>query len=134
MNAGTIVLLAIIVALASAGAIVAGADVAVEVPAAAIAVGAAALLLVGVLDRAVWPSTRARALPRPSSTRVRAAFAAGRHGRRELIAYLDSIERGGFGLATPVLSSEELNRLLTGTAEEFRQYLDTRLRNLERRT
>ena len=134
MNTGTVILLAILVALASAGAIVAGGNVSLEVPAAAVAVGAAALLLVGVLDRVIWPSAVAGVHARTLPTRVRVAFAAGRHGRRELIAYLDSLERSGFGVATPVLSAEELQQLLDGTPEEFRQYLDTRLRDLERRT
>jgi hypothetical protein len=134
MNTGTVVLLAIVVTIASAGAIVAGSNVTLEVPAAAIAVGAAALLLVGALDRAVRPSTEAPALPGTVSTRVRVALAAGKHGRRELLAYLDSLERSGFGVTTPVPSTEEFHHLLTGTTEEFHQYLDRRLRDLERRT
>ena len=134
MNTGTVVLLAILVTLASAGAIVAGTNVTLAVPAAAAAVGAAALLLVGVLDRVIWPSTTTGVHTQTLATRVRVALAAGKHGRRELIAFLDSLERSGFGLATPLLSAEELQRLLAGTPEEFRRYLDTRLRDLERRT
>jgi len=134
MNAATVILLVLIAAAAATAAIVVGSNASLAIPAAAVAVGAAAFLLLGALDRVAWRSAGHGVPPRSSTTRLRTALAAGKHGRRELLAYLDSIERGGFGLSTPVLSMEELNRLLEEPPEEFRRYIDARVRDLERRT
>jgi len=134
MNLGTVVLLGLVATLAAALAILAGPDTTFAVPAAAIAVGAAALLLLGVLERTDWSSTGARSLPSAPTTRIRRAFEAGKHGRRELIAMLDSLERSGFGTGPPGHSAEELDHLLTETPGEFRRYLDARVSDLEGRT
>ncbi|HYB79849.1 MAG TPA: hypothetical protein VEG66_08870 [Thermoplasmata archaeon] len=134
MNVGSVILLGIIALVASAGAVVAGANAALAIPAAAVAVGSSALLFLSVFDRLAWPASRVGTPSRAPATRVREAIAAGKHGRRELIAFLDSLERSGFGLATPVLPAEELGHLLSASPEEFRRYLESRVRELERRT
>ena len=134
MNTGSVILIGIIAIVASAAAVAAGPNNGLAIPAAAVAVGSSAFLLLGVFDRLARSSPAPAALPRTASTRVREALAAGKHGRRELIALLDSLERRGYGLATPVLSSAESEQLLAVSPEEFRRYLDARERELERRT
>jgi len=134
VNAGWVVLLGVLAVLAAAGAVVAGTNVALATSAAAVAVGSSAFLLLSVFDRLAWPSARAVTPSRASASRVRQALAAGKHGRREVLMFLDSLERSGFGLVRPVLSDEEIGRLLAASPEEFRQYLDVRVRELERRT
>jgi len=134
MNAPTVVLLCLVAVVAAAVAILVGSNTSLAVPAAALSVGVAAFLLLAVLDRVAWPAAGRGEPPRPSVTRLRTALAAGRYGRRELLAYLDGLERGGYGLSTPVRSMEELNRLLQESPEEFRRYVDVRVRELERRT
>ena len=134
MNAGSVILIGIIAVVASAGAVVAGTNAGLAIPAAAVAVGASAFLLLAVFDRLAWSSPPSATPSRTATTRVREAIAAGKHGRRELIALLDSLERSGYGLATPVLPAEKLGQLLSASPEEFRRYLDARIRELERRT
>ena len=134
MNAGSVIVLGVIAVLASAAAIAAGTNAPLVIPAAAVAVGSSALLLVSVFDRVAWPSPRRGAPARASSTRIRDAIAAGKGGRRELLAILDTLERSGYGPATPTRSADELDHLLAVSPEEFRRYLDARVRELERRT
>ena len=134
MKVGSVILIGIIAVVASAGAVVAGTNADLAIPAAAVAVGASAFLLLAVFDRLAWSTTAPATSARTATTRVREAIAAGKHGRRELIALLDSLERSGYGLATPVLPAETLDQLLAASPEEFRRYLDARVRDLERRT
>lgn len=134
MNVGSVVLFAGVAAVAAAGAVVAGTNASLAIPAAAVAVGASAFLLLSVFDRFAWPTAPPPSPARESATRIRDAIAAGRHGRREILAVLDSLERSGFGLVTPTLTPEELDHLLTESSEEFRRYIDARVRDLERRT
>lgn len=134
MNAGSVILIGIIAVAASAGAVVAGTNATLAISAAAVAVGSSAFLLLSVFDRIAWSAPSTGTSSRTTTTRIREAIAAGRHGRRELIALLDSLERSGFGLATPFLSAEKLDQLLSANPEEFRRYLDARVRELERRT
>jgi len=134
VKVGSVILIGIIAVVASAGAVVAGTNADLAIPAAAVAVGASAFLLLAVFDRLAWSTTAPATSARTATTRVREAIAAGKHGRRELIALLDSLERSGYGLATPVLPAETLDQLLAASPEEFRRYLDARVRDLERRT
>jgi len=134
MNIPTIAALCLVAGLAASVAVAAGPNTAVAVPAAGVAVGVAALLLVSVLERTAWPPLRTRTSSRDRSIPIRAAFEEGKLGRRELIQILDSLERTGYGLAPPVLSAEELDHLVARSPEEFRRYLDVRVSELEGRT
>jgi hypothetical protein len=134
MNLATVVLLSVVATIAAAGAIAAGTNTTLAIPVAAVAVGAAAFLLVGVLERTVWSSPGTRSSARTPMTGVRAALGSGKPGRRELISLLDSLERSSYASGPLPLSTEELNHLLSENPEEFRRYLDARVHELEGRT
>lgn len=134
MKGATVVLLGVVAGLAAVGAILAGTNTVLAVPVGAVAVGVAALLLLSVLERTAWPSASSRSYPRSPSSSVRAAFRTGKIGRHELISLLDSLEHNSYGTVRSTVSPEELGRLLTATPEEFRRYLEARVRDLEGRT
>lgn len=134
MNTGVAVLLCVVAGVAAGIAVAAGTNEAVVVPAAAVAVGAGALLLVGVVEQTRWPSPRPRTASTPDLGHVRSSVGAGAHGRTELIALLDHLDRASGGPRLASRSSEELAHLQALSPEEFRAYLSARVGELERRT
>lgn len=134
MNRSTLVFLCVVAALAAGTSIAVGTNFSVAVPTAAIAVGAGAALLVGIVEQTRWPSTRRTPARRAAPAKVRSSFRGGRLGRSELIDLLDSLERTGGGPPPSGRSFEETNRLQALDPQAFREYLDVRISELERRT
>ncbi len=134
MNTGTTVLLCIVAGAAAGIAVVAGTNLPVVVPAAAVAVGAASLLLVGVVERVRWPATGPVSSAPGDVGRVRASMSSGAWGRADLVALLDHLDRSEAGKLLPSTSREEIARLQRLSREEFREYLRVRVSDLERRT
>jgi hypothetical protein len=125
-----------VVAVVSTGiAIWAGDSFALAVPAASVAVLAAALLLAD----AFLGRPRAARLPEGSSEpreveTVRAAFRSGRLGREAIADLLDRLERAGPNPGLPSRRSEETRRLMRMPYADFRNYVRHRLDDLESRS
>jgi len=134
MNAAATVLLCVVAVLASGLAIAAGTNEATALPAASVAVTAAALLLVGVVAQTRWPPGRPLPTLPADPARVRSSLRAGAHGRSALVWLLDNLERTGGSSNRPNTSMEELGRLQALSPEEFREYLGERVSYLERQT
>jgi len=134
MNLGSVVFLCAAAAVAAGLAILAGSDLPIAVPLAAIAVAAAASLLVGAVERTRWPPVELRARPAAVSARVRTAFEEGEFGRVTLVRMLDALEPAGSPSPVRRLTSDELLALKTAPPEQFRRYLSERLDDLEART
>jgi len=134
MNTGTTVLLCVVAGVAAGVAVAAGTNLAVIVPAAAVAVGAASLLLLGMVERIRWPDG-STAAPTPTEIgRVRTSLTSGAWGRSDLVALLDHLDRSEAGKQLPSTPAEEVTRLQALSREEFREYLRVRVGDLERRT
>jgi len=134
MNGPLTAALCVVAALATVFAITAGSNVAVAVPADAVAIGAGALLLLGMIEQTRWPRIRWVEMVPADPMRVRPMFGAGTLGRPSLVRLLDSLQRtGGRPDASPT-SPEEIARLQGLSREQFRAYLDARVSELERRT
>jgi len=126
--------LVIVIAIVASGlAILAGANVPAALLAASVAVAAVAFLLVGVAERTRWPDLTIPRGVNADPEGVREAMAAGPYGRADLIALLDRLERadasGHFSNSPP----EEVDRLVALGPVEFREYLERRVSDLERR-
>jgi hypothetical protein len=126
--------LPVVAALATGVAVWAGRNVLVAIPAAAVAVGASLLLLVEVWG--IPPPTRPASgtfsqNPRAS---VRDLFRAGRIGREGIVEMLDRLERAGPNPLLPGRTPEELERIARLPRPEFREYVRTRLAELEARS
>jgi hypothetical protein len=134
MNTAMTVFLCIVAVLASGLAIAAGTNAGTVLPAAAIAVTAAALLLFGVVARTRWPPGRPLPTLPADPARVRSSIQAGAHGRPALVWLLDNLERAGSNPNRPGTTIEELDRLQALSPMEFRAYLDRRVSDLERQT
>jgi hypothetical protein len=134
MNTATTVFLSIVAVLASGLAIAAGTDESTALLAAAIAVTAAALLLFEVVARTRWPPGRPLPTLPADPSRVRSSIQAGPHGRPALVWLLDNLERAGGNPYRPGTTVEELDRLQALSPNEFREYLDRRVSDLERQT
>ena len=134
MSLSTTIFLVVVAALAAGAAILLGSNADLAIPLAAVSVGAAGFLLLDVLDRTLWPPSEPRARASAAPTRVRSAFEAGKYGRLELLALLDSLEPERVGPVGPPLTSEETAKLETASPEEFRRYLSARVTELEGRT
>jgi hypothetical protein len=134
MNAGVTVLLCVVALLGAGVAVAAGTNETIALPAAAICVGAGALLLVVVVERTHWPAgAPPRSVP-ADPARVRTSLRSGAFGRAELVSLLDRLDRAGGSPNLPSSSVEELERLQALSPEEFRDYLGARVGDLERRT
>lgn len=127
--------LVVIAAGATAFTVWAGANFALAIPGAAVAVTAAGLLFAEV---ALRPSA-ARAAP-PAWTRrgepelLRSAFVSGRLGREKLVEVLDQLERAGPHPDLPSRRFEQLREIVSLPPDEFRRYLRSRIDSLEERT
>ena len=133
MSSGVPWVLGVVALLATGLAIAAGSNDTLSVPLGALAVGAAALLLVGVLGRTRWPARRPDSAPRADPGHVRAALREGTFGRAELIALLDRLERAAGSRVANTLPPE-IERLQALPDDQFREYLAARVGDLERRT
>ena len=116
-------------------AVWAGPNFTIALPAAVVAVIAASLLFVEAgADRISFPRP-GRAAPVPSAAgSLRRAFTAGRLGREALVDTLDRLERAGPNPGLPARRLEETGRILRMTEREFREYLRTRIVQLELRS
>ncbi|HYA54773.1 MAG TPA: hypothetical protein VEG42_04130 [Thermoplasmata archaeon] len=132
MNLSTVIFLCIVAALAAGTSIAVGSNAGVAVPAAAIAVGAAAFLLVVILDRTQWPSRGTRLASPATSVRIRTAFTARDSGRAEILDTLDSLDRSGRPPTRQRLSAEQFSDLVSGSPRGFREFVSARLDELER--
>jgi hypothetical protein len=128
------VFLCIVAIVASGLAIAAGTNGSTALPAAVVAVVAAALLLYAVVGQTRWPPDRPLPTLRADPGRVRSSLEAGEHGRPALVLLLDNLERSGGNPYRPNTTIEELHRLQKLSPAEFRQYLRKRVRTLERQT
>lgn len=134
MNLGLAVLLGIVAVVMTGIAVAAGTNQDEVIPAATVAVAAAAGLLVGVSDYTRWP--RGRTIPTlpADPARVRASLGAGVMGRAALISLLDALERSGGNTAAGITPPDEVKRLRSLNSPEFRKYLEVRVSDLEKRT
>lgn len=132
MNTGVTILLCVVAVIASGLAVAAGSNASDAIPAAGVAVAAGALLLIGVAGRTRWPAGRAIPTLPADPARVRSSLQAGEHGRPALVLLLDNLERAARDPNRRNTTIAELARLRALSAEEFRNYLDTRVRELER--
>jgi len=129
---------ALLIALAAGAtgiALWAGPNPQIAGPAAATAVGAAALLFVGVgLD--AWSG---RSVPTPPAAPerdeflFRFGFRSGRLGREEIVATLDRIERSGPTPLLPGRSVREVQSIVELPRADFREYVRHRIEDLEER-
>lgn len=129
-------------ALAAAGAAIdAGRNLAVALPAGALAVLLIAIVGVAEIRSRTSPLTPEGAEPGPSPRhervegdsllRLRRAFKSGQIGRASILAALHALEQDlGAGGPAP-LSLEDERRALDLSPEEFRQWIDGRLRSIE---
>lgn len=134
MNIVGTIALCIVAVIATGLAVAGGTNASVVIPAATVAVVAGALLLVGVLEQTRWPPGRPLPLLPVDPARVRSSLAAGPRGRPNLVYLLDNLERSEGVPNVPVPTDAELARLTHLSHEEFREYLLTRVSDLERRT
>lgn len=133
MNTSVTVLLCVVAILASGVAIAATTNEGVAVAAATVAVGAAALLLAGVVERTRWPPGRPLPTFPADPGRVRSSLEAGTQGRASLIELLDTLEWRSGNPDRLRTSVEEVARLRALDPEEFHNYLSARVSDLERR-
>ncbi len=134
MNAFLTVLLCVVALLASGAAIAAGTNEAAAVGAAAVAVGAAGLLLVDIVGRTRWPQGRPLPVLSADPGRVRSSLEAGTRGRSSLVELLDTLEWRAGNPDRTRATVEELERIRALPPQEFREYLSSRVSDLERRT
>ena len=126
----------VVTALAATGvAIWAGPNLSIAVPAAVIAVVAAALLFLEVALRSGTGRSRlsAESLP-PRPAAMRTAFVSGRLGRERLVLLLDVLDRRAGVSDRGPRSPDEIDRFSLMPPEEFRAYLRGRVDDLEART
>jgi hypothetical protein len=113
-------------------AIVVGSNEAVAIPAATLAVAAAALTLWdSVRNRAPGPSVAASAEPSVPVGGSDVWFHEGTMGQESIVLMLDRIDRALFHPGLPVRGSVELARLTGLSRERFLEYVAARLTELE---
>jgi hypothetical protein len=121
--------------VATAVAVWADTNLAVAVPAAGVALIAAALLFLDAWAAGGRPILRA-SVRRPPALHdsLRVAFRSGRMGRETVVDLLDRLERAGPNPELPARRPEELASLARLSPAEFRDYLRQRLDELEARS
>lgn len=134
MNVAAWVLLGAIAAVASLLAILANGSTGLTLFLVAVAVAAAALLLLGVVEQTRWPAWSPPSSPVGDPEGVRFSFQTGVRGRYPLALLLDSLERREGNPNLGVETQEEVDRLHAMTVEEFRRYVRDRVRDIESRT
>jgi len=127
--------LPLVAVIATGVALWGGGAIAISIPAAAVAVGAAVLLLVEAwgLPPPRPPVSRGSSGANPRGA-IRDSFRLGRVGREQILEELDRLERTGPNPALPGRVSEEFDRIARLTRDEFREYVRARLDDLEVRT
>jgi hypothetical protein len=125
--------LALVAAGATALAVVAGGNLGVALPFAAVAVVAAALLFARTWSQRARPTDPTPVAPRTDTDRLRFAFRSGRIGREEIVLALNRVERSLVDPDLPPPSLDELTRLAELPPERFLQYVDWKLSRLEAR-
>ena len=136
MTRSLVVLLSALAVGATVIAVGAGPDLAIALPAGVTAVLAAALLFVeaGLTRAAPRPVRSSSAGLSPSTARLRQALAFGPRGREAILETLDRLERTGPNPSLPLREREESRRIQAMSLPEFREYVRTRLDQLERAT
>ncbi len=125
--------LPLVAAVATALAVLAGGNLALALPAAALAVLAAALLFArGWSKRARRPDPLP-ARPRTDTDRLRLAFHSGRIGREEVVIALNRLERSFLDPGVPPPAVDELTRVAALPPDQFRAYVRAQLDRLESR-
>lgn len=124
----------VVIAGATAIALWAGRNLEIALPAAVVAVGASALLVLEVWGLPAATRPTARLLGENPRVSVRDLFRSGRLGREEIVELLDRLERSGPDPFLPGKTPEELDRIARLPRAEFREYLRARIADLEGRT
>lgn len=123
-----------VAAVAIGIAIWAGPNLSIAAPAAAFATLAAGLLLVGAwLDTREGEQRRFRPRSEPEMFRLRSALRSGPLGREELVTTLDRVERMGPSPDLAPRTPQQMEHLVRLSPPEFREYLRSRLDDLEAR-
>lgn len=113
-------------------AIAAGRNLAVAIPAASVAVAAAAIVLASApFGRGPLRASAPPAPVRSEPDRLRFAFRSGELGRADLVALLDRLEREGPRPDLPTRSVAELEEIVRLPAREFDGYVLQRVEELE---
>jgi hypothetical protein len=133
MNSPLPWLLPLVAVAATVLAVVAGANLSVALPAAAIAVLAAALLFARSWSHRARPADPPAPRTRTDTDRLRLAFHSGRLGREEVAIALNRLERSFLDpdLAPPPL--DELTRVAALPPDQFLAYVRGKLDRLEAR-
>ncbi|HTT16904.1 MAG TPA: hypothetical protein VMH49_06065 [Thermoplasmata archaeon] len=113
---------------------VAGPRYSVAVPAATVAVIAAALAFIEPLRQRRTERARRVYAPPVHVGSVREAFAGGEPGREDIVLTLDLLERRIDRPDLPARTGPEITALVRQPPEAFRRYLAARLDDLERRS
>jgi hypothetical protein len=121
----------VLAGVATVTALLVGSNYAVAVPAATVAVVAAALALVGPLRLRRVEKRPPTYLPAVHVGSVRAALNGGEPGREDLVLTLDLLERRISRPDLPAKSAAEITALVRQPAAEFREYVNRRLDELE---
>jgi hypothetical protein len=133
MNSPVGWVLPLVAAVATVAAVVAGSNLAVALPAAALAVLAAALLFARSWSQRARGPQPAPPDPRTDTDRLRLAFRSGRIGREEVVLALNRLERSFLDADVAPPPVDELTRLAELPPDEFRNYVRRQLDRLEAR-
>jgi hypothetical protein len=124
----------VLAAVATAVAVLAGADYALAVPAATVAVAAAALSLLGPLVRRREERVRTPYLAPIHAGSVREAFTGGTAGWEDIVLQLDLLERKVARPNLPIRTGPEIKAIVRQPPETLRRYVARRLDELESRS
>lgn len=117
--------------VATAVAFAAGPSYAIAVPAATVAVVAAALTLVEAVWRRRDEARPTAYVARASFGSIREAFNGGEPGREDIVMALDLLERKFSRPDLPTRTAAELHALVDHPEDDFRRYVAERLDTLE---
>lgn len=123
-----------IAGIATLVAVVGGAHYSVAVPAATVAVVAAALTFIDPLNRRRTDAPRRAYHPAVHLGSVREAFVGGEPGWEDIVLTLDLLERKLSNPNLPARTGPEVAAIVRQSPERFRAYLARRLDELEGRS
>jgi hypothetical protein len=131
-------LLPTIALAATALAVWADSNFVLAIPAGVVAVTSAGFIFAEVWLRSSAPTVGARGTAGQGglaqARTARTAFRSGRLGREDVVAYLDRLELAGPNPELPGRRVEDMRRLARMSVAEFREYVRSRLDDLEART